>query len=106
VVNSGWGRVSGVLTVTSRIVGELRVQQGTRGGNRENQLRGYAGRYMSDEGIQKWIEEQGGLVTLVSVIDIMVLSIVICTSRLTALMCQQTIQGLLKCKFYYLSTTL
>jgi hypothetical protein len=64
VVNSGWGRVSGVLTVTSRIVGELRVQQGTRGGNRENQLRGYAGRYMSDEGIQKWIEEQGGLVTL------------------------------------------
>ena len=63
-MRTGWEQVSVVCTVTSRLVGELRVQQEEMGGMRENQMQGFANTYLRDSGIQQWVEEQGGMTTV------------------------------------------
>lgn len=60
-MRSGWEQVSVVYTVTSRLVGELRVQQDEVGGMRETQMQGFANTYLRDSGIQQWVDAQGGM---------------------------------------------
>ena len=59
--------MSVVYIVTSRLVGELRHQQGARGGLRERQMQGFAGNFMRDYGLQEWVDQQGGLVSIYNV---------------------------------------
>lgn len=57
--------MSVVYIVTSQLVGELRHQQGGRGGLREGQMQGFAGNFMRDSGLQEWIAQQGGMVSTI-----------------------------------------
>ena len=62
-LQTGWEQMSVVYIVTSRLVDELRHQQGARGGLRETQMQGFPGNFMRDSGLQEWIDQQGGVVS-------------------------------------------
>ena len=54
--------MSVVYMVTNRLVSEIQSQKGESDSLREAQIKGYAGNFMRDSGIQEWVEQQGGMV--------------------------------------------
>lgn len=54
--------MSVVYMVTNRLVSEILSQKGESDNLREVQIKGYAGNFMRDSGIQEWVYQQGGMV--------------------------------------------
>ena len=62
ILKSGWEQMSVVYMVTNQLVSEILSQKGESDNLREAQIKGYAGNFMRDSGIQEWVNQQGGMV--------------------------------------------
>ena len=64
VVSSGWEQVSVVYAGVGHVVSQLREHgRGVDVGPRERHMANFAGMFMRDNGLQEWVEHQGGMVS-------------------------------------------
>ena len=63
-VSSGWEQVSIVYAGVGHVVSQLREHgRGVDVGPRERHMVNFAGVFMRDNGLQEWVEHQGGMVS-------------------------------------------
>lgn len=62
MVRTGWQQVAVVYLAMGQLVRQLRQQELPNLDRRESQYTRYAGTYMQDVGLQRWIVAQGGMV--------------------------------------------
>ena len=62
MVRTGWQQVAVVYLAMGQLVQQLRQQDPPNRDRRESQYARYAGTYMQDIGLQRWISAQGGMV--------------------------------------------